>query len=922
MKNSKVKRILAITMIATMLCGTVVNATEPANSEVSTQEGDVLDGQEQGAEVQEDSEETSEDEELVTGEEAAMDEQTAALEQQYLRWLNRRQARAMVGTYASELARFPADYQTLLKQLHARHPNWIFVAVNTGLDWNEVVKQESISGSSSGTNRSLLPKSSASLLLSKASTDYDAAKGAYIPKDGSTWVSASKPAVAYYADPRNFLTDNYIYLFEALDFNEAYHTEQSVENVLKNTDLAGKKIEYVDTKGKVHTSELTYGQTILSAGAAEKVSPVFLASKIKQETGGKLTNGSISGDFSYKGISYRGYYNFYNIGATSTSTGSAVANGLTYAKGGTSGATSYARPWLSPLLAISGGAKFIGSSYISKGQNTLYYERFNTIAAPYYQHQYMQNLTGAASEAKSTYNSYQSMGIVDNGYVFYIPVYKNMPDQSGTISIAKNVKTGKTTSSVTLRKGPSASYAAVTTIPKDADVTVSGGTYTDKDVSVSSQQSNPYWFKVNYGSSTGYISANYLQMNVDSKIKAGATKQLSVSTSGGKTYYETNNPAVATVDDNGLVKGVKAGKCTVYAVNGSGKQIDAIGIEVTASSGSTGGGNTTTTPPTPPTPPTPTIKYDKYTTTTKVNYRSGAGTSYAVKGTLASGKEIDVEQGYSKSANGYTWYRFKLNGTNYYIASAYVRKGLAGESTNPNPPTLKYDKYTTTSNVNYRDGAGTLYAKKGTLSKGMQIEVEQGYSKSANGYTWYRFKLNGSSYYIASEYLKKGSSDGLVITPTPPTPAVKYDKYTTTTRVNYRIGAGTSYWTRGTLEQGKQIDVEQGYSMNANGYTWYRFNLNGTNYYIASKYLKKVSSGGSTVTPPAQTGKYSKYVTTTRVNYRIGAGTSYWTRGTLDKGKQIEVEQGYSMNANGYTWYRFKLNGTNYYIAAKYLKKV
>ena len=66
--------------------------------------------------------------------------------------------------------------------------------------------------------------------------------------------------------------------------------------------------------------------------------------------------------------------------------------------------------------------------------------------------------------------------------------------------------------------------------------------------------------------------------------------------------------------------------------------------------------------------------YTKYKTTAKVNYRTGAGTSYSKAGTLASGKTIEVEDGYSKKANGYTWYRFKLNGKNYYIASKYLKK--------------------------------------------------------------------------------------------------------------------------------------------------------------------------------------------------------------------------------------------------------
>ena len=215
-------------------------------------------------------------------------------------------------------------------------------------------------------------------------------------------------------------------------------------------------------------------------------------------------------------------------------------------------------------------------------------------------------------------------------------------------------------------------------------------------------------------------------------------------------YYETSDPAIAVVDDSGKVTGVEQGTCMIYAVTSAGTAVDAVGISVTGKtstggSGSSSSGNTTK-------------KYTKYKTTTRVNYRDGAGTSYRVKGTLASGKQIEVENGYSKTANGYTWYRFKLNGKDYYLASKYVKKVSTGTSSangNSSTGTAKYTKYKTTTRVNYRSGAGTNSTIKGTLASGKQIEVENGYSKKVNGYTWYRFKMNSKTYYIASKYLKK-----------------------------------------------------------------------------------------------------------------------------------------------------------------------
>lgn len=713
MKLKKLKKILVAVLLASMFTSATAAAaqTQPdAQEEISEQEGTV---ENEVAEAEKDSEEVPQKEDLpaenawekepqeektqetketetvepreeTTESYAQPDERTAELMQEFRALLKQPRTQA-VGSYSSELAKFPASYQTYLKELHKKHPNWIFVAVNKNLYWDDIVAAESVSSATSGANRSLLPKTAAGLLLSKASTDYNASKGTYIPKDGSTWVSASRPAVAYYVDPRNFLTENYIFLFEALAYNSGYHTVEGVEKVLSGTGLSNKKGTYINTSGKTVNNDMTYGQMIFAAGKNMKVSPLFLAAKIRQETGGKLTYGSISGNYTYNNKSYRGYYNFYNIGAYSTSTGSAVANGLYYAQGGSSNSKSYGRPWTSPLLSINGGAQFLASSYISRGQNTVYFQRFNTAVSPYYQHQYMQNLTGAAAEARSTYNSYNGMGIVDDAYVFYIPVYKNMPSQSSSVSIKKTVRTGKTTSSVTLRKGPSTSYSALTTIPAGVSVTVSGAVYTDASLSVYTQEQNPYWYKVTYGSKSGYVSYKYVRMNSDVTIKAKATKQLSVTTSSGeKVYYETSNPAVATVSSSGKITGIKNGTCDIYAVSSSGKKMDAIGITVngTVSSGTSSGaaGQTTVSLATPQmvslanSSSGVVIKWKKVSGADGYYvYRKTAGNSYKRIKTITSGATVQYTDKTMPTGKKYTYTIRAFRGS---VLSGYKKSGL------------------------------------------------------------------------------------------------------------------------------------------------------------------------------------------------------------------------------------------------------
>ena len=144
-----------------------------------------------------------------------------------------------------------------------------------------------------------------------------------------------------------------------------------------------------------------------------------------------MSHSSISGTVE----GYKGLYNFYNIGATSSSEPmGAIKNGLQYAKDGkgASQATKdkYLIPWNNKEKAITGGGIFIGSSYINVGQNTIYLQKFDVNDdrnGTLFTHQYMTNVLAPYSESKSIYNGYQKSGILDSQISFIIPVYNNMP---------------------------------------------------------------------------------------------------------------------------------------------------------------------------------------------------------------------------------------------------------------------------------------------------------------------------------------------------------------------------------------------------------------------------------------------------------------------------------------------------------------
>lgn len=284
-----------------------------------------------------------------------------------------------------DVAQFPDSYQTALYELKDKHSNWVFVRYDTGLDWNYVIENEMVdSRSLIGTYRSDNWKN-----------------GTY----SKNWAYASKAAVQYCMDPRNFFDEEAIFQFEQLTFNSSYHSVEATQKILQNTFMSGI----------MPGSQDTYAQNFVVIGSSLSVSPFHLASRVAQEQGNG-TSPLISG--CYPG--YEGYYNYFNIGASGSTDEAIYQSGLSKAR---------EKGWTSPYLSIQGGAQIISQNYILKGQDTLYLQKFDVDSSynGLFYHQYMQNIEAPYSEAKRIAKAYQNAGAFENTFVFKIPVYQNMP---------------------------------------------------------------------------------------------------------------------------------------------------------------------------------------------------------------------------------------------------------------------------------------------------------------------------------------------------------------------------------------------------------------------------------------------------------------------------------------------------------------
>ena len=304
---------------------------------------------------------------------------------------------------------FPESYKPYLRTLHAQHPRWIFTAQKLGVDWNTAVKEECVVG------RNLVHSSALASWKSMEKGAYDFNGGYWYGLDGS-WVAASKEIIMYYMDPRNFINDTYIFMFENQSYNSSYQTESGVKTILADTFMSGS-YTCPDTKKKY-----TYSQTFIDAAKKSGVSPYHLASRCRNEQG---VNGAPQSLGTVKG--YKNYFNFFDIQAYATSTMTAAEMGCKYAK--TTNPT-YLLPWTNQYKSIVGGSIFLGTGYITKGQDTLYLQKFDMVDGGngLYYHQYMTCVFGQANEAISLKNAY-SQDILNSAMEFKIPVYNNMPDE-------------------------------------------------------------------------------------------------------------------------------------------------------------------------------------------------------------------------------------------------------------------------------------------------------------------------------------------------------------------------------------------------------------------------------------------------------------------------------------------------------------
>lgn len=353
-------------------------------------------------------------------------------------------------------------YKSLLQSLAKAHPNWTFKLYETGLDWDTVINNEYTGHGSSPKNLVPSDRSNAWICSICGKKEYD---------DSERWYCASRAAIEYVMDPRNSINEAKIFQFLQLA-NDKNITKAQVKTM-------ASKISYLNSDDIINA--------IYEVATEDNINPFYIIGKILQEQGSGAS--ALCSGNGYNG-KYKNYYNLFNIGASGNGTEEIILSGLKYA---------YNKGWNTPEKSLRGGLSTI-KNYINRGQDTLYYQKFNVVYKPYYNGQYAQNIFDSQSIASNLKKYYNEEGLLESKFTFEIPLYKNMPT-SAVKSPSINTETGEiayinANGGLALRDAPNGSTIAYVNEGEQVLITKRA---TEKI-------GGYYWDKVSTPQGTGYMA--------------------------------------------------------------------------------------------------------------------------------------------------------------------------------------------------------------------------------------------------------------------------------------------------------------------------------------------------------------------------------------------------------------------------------
>ena len=327
-------------------------------------------------------------------------------------------------------------FKAKLDAIKRERPGWKIRIMETGLDWNEVIRREG-----DGVGRS--PRS----LVQGKYGEWIVSNQTY---DNGSWRAASDKAISYVMDPRNWLNPNNSSILQFMQLSYFEVSDENVKVALKDTFF-----DNMENAGIINNVSRDYNINVF-----------FVVARIIQEQGYK---GSATWKMDSDGKSY---YNPFNINASGNGVSEIIKNALQRAKD---------KGWDTFEKGLRGGIEKIGTDYINEKQDTLYLQKFDVESkGTLYSHQYMQNIDAPRTEASILKSKMDKInGVLDNNVVLLIPVYNNMPatpaaEPNGNIDIGPiNIQLKNNHTDWNVRENASISSKSVAKVANSSTIVLS-----------------------------------------------------------------------------------------------------------------------------------------------------------------------------------------------------------------------------------------------------------------------------------------------------------------------------------------------------------------------------------------------------------------------------------------------------------------
>lgn len=468
----------------------------------------------------------------------------------------------------------------------------------------------------------------------------------------------------------------------------------------------------------------------------------------------------------------------------------------------------------------------------------------------------------------------------------------NPPQGSSVIGTVKDMD-------LNVRSQPSSSSVLLATI--------SLGT----KVNVIAQASNDWYYIRLADGSYGYVSYRYLDVEtVQNTPTVPPTASNTAAPSSSPTLPATTAPPTQT-----SVSATPSAKPSVSATPSARPSVSAASPTQTPTPAATPSSSGTTPSPSPETG-----KVKLKNASSRLNVRSGPGTSYAITGRINNGASVTI------LAQSGGWYQIQSGSVKGYVSKDYIV--LDGTA-----PVQRQGIVTGADSLRVRKGPGTSYVQIASIKRNTAVAILY----EVPG--WYKVRLaNGTEGYCSAEYITVSSTPG----PVEPSDSEKIGTVTGIDILNVRSGPSVSNGLLFTISRGTQVKVLE---TTSNG--WHKIQVMNKIGYVSGTYLEvktvsvkptptasqaapsssapaattapvtqpPSSGAASTATaPPTQnTGKIKLENSTSRLNVRSGPGTSYSILGKLNYGASVTI-----LSQTG-EWYQIQSGSLKGYVLSKYV---